>query len=160
MIWIVIVARAGRTGIHRPTWWGYRMHTLTAIDADTGQSVALLSVLAPANHHDSQLLTLRVTLAQAIGVQITVLTADTADHDTDGSFFTTTGVHLITPPTETTTMPEHVDPETAQVFCQDWCEVPMRYVGYADHTHEYQCADAHGPVSACRHLSTGPPHSL
>lgn len=132
---------------------GYRLHTLTAIDADTGQSVALLSVLAPANHHDSQLLTLLVTLAQAIGVQISVLTADTAYHDTDGSFFTTTGVHLITPPTETTTIPEHVDPETAQVFCQDCCEMPMQYIGYADHTHEYHCADEH---RQCPHVATCP----
>ena len=123
---------------------GYRMHTLAAIDADTGRSVALLSLLAPANHHDSQLLTLLVSLAQAIGVEITVLTADTAYHDTDGSFFTTTGVHLITPPTEATTIPEHVEPETAQVFCHDGCEVPMHYVGYADHTHEYPCADDQG----------------
>ncbi len=132
---------------------GYRMHTLTAIDADTGRSVALLSLLAPANHHDSQLLTLLVTLAQAIGVEMTVLTADSAYHDTDGSFFTTTGVHLITPPTEPTTIPEHVDPETAQVFCHEWCEKPMQYLGYVDHTHEYQCADEHGQ---CPHAATCP----
>ncbi len=132
---------------------GYRMHTLTAIDADTGRSVALLSLLAPANHHDSQLLTLLVTLAQAIGVEMTVLTADSAYHDTDGSFFTTTGVHLITPPTEATTIPEHVDPETAQVFCHEWCEKPMQYLGYVDHTHEYQCADEHGQ---CPHAATCP----
>lgn len=123
---------------------GYRMHTLTAIDVNTGRSVALLSVLAPANHHDSQLLTLLVTLAQAIGLENRLLTADTAYHDTDGSFFTTTGVHLVTPPTATTTIPAHVDPETAQVFCHDGCEVPMQYAGYADHTHEYHCADEQG----------------
>jgi len=132
---------------------GYRMHTLTAIDADTGRSVALMSVLAPANHHDSQLLTLLVTLAQAIGVEMSVLTADTAYHDTDGSFFSTTGVHLITPPTESTTIPDHVNPETAQVFCYDWCEEPMQYLGYADHTHEYQCADEH---RQCPHAATCP----
>jgi hypothetical protein len=132
---------------------GYRMHTLTAIDVETGRSVALMSVLAPANHHDSQLLTLLVTLAQAIGVEISLLTADTAYHDTDGSFFTTTGVHLVTPPTATTTIPEHVDPETAQVFCHDRCEVPMQYVGYADHTHEYHCADEHG---VCPQAATCP----
>jgi len=123
---------------------GYRMHTLTAIDADTGRSVALMSILAPANHHDSQLLTLLVTLAQSIGLDLNVITADTAYHDTDGSFFTTTGAHLITPPTESATIPEHVDPETAQVSCHDWCEVPMHYVGYADHTHEYHCANESG----------------
>ncbi len=132
---------------------GYRLHTLTAIDVETGRSVALLSVLAPANHHDSQLLTLLITLAQAIGLEISLLTADTAYHDTDGSFFTTTGVHLVTPPTATTTIPEHVEPETAHVFCHDWCEVPMHYVGYADHTHEYHCADEHG---TCPQAATCP----
>ncbi len=123
---------------------GYRMHTLAAIDAETGRSVALMSMLAPANHHDSQLLTLLVTLAQAIGLNLNVITADSAYHDTDGSFFTATGVHLITPSTESTTIPEHVNPETAQVYCHDWCEVPMHYAGYADHTHEYHCANEPG----------------
>ena len=32
---------------------GYRMHTLAAIDPDSGHSIPLVSVLAPANHHDS-----------------------------------------------------------------------------------------------------------
>jgi hypothetical protein len=132
---------------------GYRMHTLTAIDAETGRSVALISLLAPANHHDSQLLTLLVTLAQAIGVEIAVLTADTAYHDTDGSFFTQTGVHLITPPTETTAIPEDVEPDTGQVFCHAWCKEPMQYVGYTEHMHEYQCAHQHGQ---CPHAAACP----
>jgi hypothetical protein len=32
---------------------GYRMHTLTAINPETGHSIPLISLLAPANHHDS-----------------------------------------------------------------------------------------------------------
>ncbi len=32
-----------------PYMVGYRLHTLAAIDVDTGRSVALMSVLAPAN---------------------------------------------------------------------------------------------------------------
>ena len=35
---------------------GYRMHTLAAINAETGQSFPLISLLAPANHHDSHFL--------------------------------------------------------------------------------------------------------
>jgi hypothetical protein len=112
-----------------------------------------MSVLAPANHHDSQLLTLLVTLAQAIGLDIRLITADTAYHDTDGSFFKATGVHLITPPTETTAIPDHVDPETSQVYCHEWCEVPMQYAGYADHTHEYTCAAEAGQ---CPHAAVCP----
>jgi len=132
---------------------GYRLHTLAAIDVDTGRSVALMSVLAPANHHASQLLTLLVTLAQAIGLDIQVITADTAYHDTDGEFFTTTGVHLITPPTESTTTPDHVDSEPVQVYCHEWCEVPMQYVGYEEHHHEYRCADE---TRQCPHAVTCP----
>jgi hypothetical protein len=136
---------------------GYRLHTLAAIDVETGRSVALMSVLAPANHHDSQLLTLLVTLAQAIGLEIHVITADTAYHDTDGRFFATTGVHLITPPTESTTIPDHVHPETAQVYCHEWCEVPMQYGGYEDHTHGYTCAAEAGQ---CPHAAVCPQYRL
>ncbi len=132
---------------------GYRLHTLAAIDVDTGRSVALMSVLAPANHHDSQLLTLLVSLAQAIGLDITLITADSAYHETDGDFFTTTGVHLVTPPAETVAVPEHVDPETRQVYCHALCEVPMEYQGYADHAHEYTCAAEAG---SCPYSATCP----
>jgi hypothetical protein len=112
-----------------------------------------MSVLAPANHHDSQLLSLLVTLAQAIGLEIQVITADTAYHDTDGSFFNTTGVHLITPPTESTAIPDDVEPDTAQVYCHEYCEIPMQYAGYADHLHEYRCA---AEVGQCPHAATCP----
>ncbi len=132
---------------------GYRLHTLAAIDVETGRSVALMSVLAPANHHDSQLLTLLICLAQAIGLDISLLTADSAYHDVDGDFFTTTGVHLVTPPTETVAVPEHVDPETLQVYCHAVCETPMQYLGYADHVHEYHCADENGH---CPHAALCP----
>jgi len=112
-----------------------------------------MSVLAPANHHDSHLLTLLVSLAQAIGVEISLVTADSAYHDTDGEFFTTTGVHLVTPPTDSVAVPDHVDPETFQVSCHALCEVPMQYQGYTDHTHEYSCADEN---RSCPHASTCP----
>lgn len=123
---------------------GYRMHTLTVIDAESGHSFALLSVLAPANHHDSKLLTLLVNLAQAIGLDIKLITADSAYHDTDGTLFKETGVHLVTPPAESVAVPEHVDPESLSVYCNAWCEIPMQYLGYAEHCHEYTCGAAAG----------------
>ena len=136
---------------------GYRLHTLAAIDVETDRSVALMSVLAPANHHDSQLLTLLVSLAQAIGLEISLITADSAYHDTDGDFFRTTGVHLVTPPADSVTVPEHVEPETRQVYCHALCETPMQYQGYTDHAHEYTCADEH---RSCPHASVCPQYRM
>jgi hypothetical protein len=45
---------------------GYRLHTLTAIDATTGHSFPVASLLAPANHHDSHFLPFLVKLGRAI----------------------------------------------------------------------------------------------
>nr|MDU9045689.1 hypothetical protein [Candidatus Electrothrix aestuarii] len=64
---------------------GYRLHTLTAIDTETGHSFPIISLLAPANHHDSHFLSLLVDVAQAMGVEVKLVTADTAYHDNDGS---------------------------------------------------------------------------
>lgn len=47
---------------------GYRMHTLTAINPSTGLSYPLVSLLGPANHHDSLYLKPLVELAQAMGI--------------------------------------------------------------------------------------------
>ena len=43
---------------------GYRMHTLTAINPKSGHSIPLISLLAPANHHDSHFLSPLVRLSQ------------------------------------------------------------------------------------------------
>jgi hypothetical protein len=51
---------------------GYRLHTLTAIDAKTGHSFPLVSLLAPANHHDSHFLPFLVKLAQAMGIDLLI----------------------------------------------------------------------------------------
>ena len=57
---------------------GYRLHTLTAIDAKTGHSFPLISLLSPANHHDSHFLPFVVNLAQAMGIDMQLITADEA----------------------------------------------------------------------------------
>jgi hypothetical protein len=77
---------------------GYRLHTLTAIDAKSGHSFPLASLLAPANHHDSHFLPLLINLAQAMGIEVKLVTADEAYHDNDGSLFEETGVIVTTPP--------------------------------------------------------------
>jgi hypothetical protein len=123
---------------------GYRMHTLIAIHPQTNQSYPLASLLAPANHHDSNFLTPLVTLAQAMGIKVNLITGDEAYNDTDGSLYTTTGVHLITPPDVNVSLPQHVDPETREVFCDEFCEIPMEHNGCVDQQHEFTCGAASG----------------
>ena len=118
---------------------GYRLHTLTAIDVTSGQSFPLVSILAPANHHDSHFLPFLVSLAQAMGIDLKLITADEAYHDKDGSLFADTGVILTTPPSDKVSAPEHTNTETGAVFCHAQCEYPMIHVGVEKQQHEYKC---------------------
>ncbi len=95
---------------------GYRLHTLSVIDAHSGQSFPLVSLVAPANHHDSHFLPFLVKLAQAMGIDIQRITADEASHDKDGSLFNETGVISTTPPSSTVPIPGHVTAKTGKVF--------------------------------------------
>ena len=79
---------------------GYRLHSLTVIDAKTGHSFPLVSLLAPANHHDSHFLPFLVKLAQAMGIDIKLITADEAYHDKDGSLLRDTGILVTAPPAQ------------------------------------------------------------
>lgn len=118
---------------------GYRLHTLTAIDAKTGHSFPLVSLLAPANHHDSHFLPFLVELAQAMGIELKLITADEAYHDKDGSLFQKTGVTITTPPSGKVALPEHVHKESGAVFCHGECSIPMRHLGVQQELHEYKC---------------------
>jgi len=119
---------------------GYRMHTLTAINPLTGHSIPLISLLAPANHHDSHFLSPLVRLAKAIGLDLKLITADEAYHDKDGSLFEESGVHLVKPPDSKVCLPDNVDPDTLQVMFDDLCDVPMNYIGIEKQGHEFKCA--------------------
>jgi hypothetical protein len=118
---------------------GYRMHTLTAINPKTGHSIPLISLLAPANHHDSLFLGPLVRLGKAIGVDLKLITADEAYHDKDGLFFKQSGVHLVKPPNAKVTLPANVDGETLQVKLDDLCGIPMKYIGIEEQGHEFKC---------------------
>lgn len=118
---------------------GYRLHTLTAIDVKSGQSFPLVSLLAPANHHDSHFLPFLVNLAQAMGIELKLITADEAYHDKDGSLVADTGVILTTPPSAKVVAPDHTDTATGAVFCHAQCEFPMLHIGVENQTHEYKC---------------------
>ena len=132
---------------------GYRLHTLTAIDAQTGQSFPLVSLLAPANHHDSHFLPFLVRLAQAMGIEVTLITADEAYHDKDGSLYRDAGVIVTAPPSAKVALPEFVDGNTGAVFCHDECSIPMQHVGSEAQKHEYKCGALPGE---CSHLHSCP----
>jgi hypothetical protein len=118
---------------------GYRLHTLTAINAQTGHSIPLISLLAPANHHDSHFLAPLMRLAKAMGLEIKLITADEAYHDNDGGLFEENGVYLVKPPSSKVALPENVDGETLQVKFDDLCEIPMQYIGIEEQGHEFKC---------------------
>lgn len=132
---------------------GYRLHTLTAIDAQTGQSFPLISLLAPGNHHDSHFLPFLVSLAQAMGLDIKLITADEAYHDKDGSLYRKTGVIVTTPPSAKMNLPANVDGGTGAVFCHDECSLPMQHVGFEGQEHEYKCGASPGE---CAHVRSCP----
>jgi len=119
---------------------GYRLHTLTAIDAETGHSFPIVSLLAPANHHDSHFLPFLVNLAQAMGIDLQLITADEAYHDKDGTLFQETGVTVTTPPLSTVSLPLHTHSETGTVFCNESCSIPMQHLGVTEQIHEYKCS--------------------
>jgi hypothetical protein len=123
---------------------GYRLHTLTAINAKTKQSYPLISLLAPANHHDSHFLTPLIQLGRAMGIDLKLITADEAYHDKDGSFHRETELPLVTPISSKTKLPENIDLETKSVVLNDLCDIPMERVGSFSEGHEFKCGAAPG----------------
>jgi hypothetical protein len=128
---------------------GYRLHTLTAIDVKSGHSFPLISLLSPANHHDSHFLPFLVNLAQAMGIDLQLITADEAYHDKDGSLFEETNVIVTTPPSSKVLLPVDVDSKKGNVFCHERCSVPMKHLGVDKQTHEYKCNADQGECSLC-----------
>ena len=123
---------------------GYRMHTLSAINAETGQSFPLISLLAPANHHDSHFLGPLASIGKAIGLDLQLITADEAYHDNDGVIYNESGVHLVKPPSSNVSLPKNVDKDTLQVMFDYFCETPMEYVGIEEKGHEFKCSVGFG----------------
>jgi hypothetical protein len=133
---------------------GYRMHTIAAINPQTGQSYPLISLIAPGNHHDSLFLKQLVQLGKAIGLDLRLITADEAygDAEQNHQIQQEHNVTVIAPPSKKVKTPEHVDKDTKAVYMNKWCEVPMQYLGKTDEgEHEFGC-DA--PKEECIHSST------
>jgi hypothetical protein len=122
---------------------GYRLHTLVVLDPQTGQPYPLLSMVAPANHHDNLFLPQLTAFAQAMGLSIQVITADEAYGDAaqNQQIKQEYGVTVITPASQKVKTPAQVDAEQPQVFCDQYCEIPMRYLGKTATGHEF-CCDA------------------
>ena len=120
---------------------GYRLHTLVVLDPQNGHHYPLLSMVAPANHHDKLFLPQLVAFAGAMGLSLQVITADAAYGDAaqNQHIKQEHGVTVITPPNKTVKTPEQVDPKRRQVFCDDYCEIPMRYLGTTETGHEFGC---------------------
>ena len=119
---------------------GYRLHTLTAINPETGHSFPLVSVVSAANHHDSLFLKPLIKLAQALGIDMKLITADQAYHDSDGSVLKETGVYVVAPASEKAKLPDNVLDSPLRVTRDNSCEIPMEFIGATPEGHEFGCA--------------------
>jgi hypothetical protein len=121
---------------------GYRIHSLTAINPQTGHSYPIISLIAPGNHHDNLFLKQLIQLGKAIGVDLRVVTADEAygDREQNKEIQTEHKVTVIAPPSKKVKLPEHVEKEASAVYMDRWREVPMKYLGKTDEgEHEFKC---------------------
>jgi hypothetical protein len=85
-----------------------------------------------------------IRFGKAIGLDLKLITADEAYHDKDGDIYEENGVHLVKPPSSKVAIPENVDKETLQVMFDDFCEIPMQYVGIEEKGHEFKCGAEFG----------------
>lgn len=121
---------------------GYRLHTLTVIDVEKQTAYPLLSILASANHHDSNFLCMLVELGKAIGLELNLVIGDQAygDEKENESIQNKNNVTIITQPKTTKTLPDFVDEKSFQVYMNDMCEIPMTWFGKTDTSHhEFYC---------------------
>jgi len=121
---------------------GYRLHTLTVIDAESEKAFPLLSILAPANHHDSNFLSLLIEFGKQIGLPLNVIATDQAY----GAAEETTeiqkkhNVTILNTPKERTKLPVNVDEQTHEVYRDSFCPVAMEYRGKDESfKHEFHC---------------------
>jgi hypothetical protein len=120
---------------------GYRLHTLTVIDPERQIAYPLLSLLAAANHHDSNFLVMLVELGKAIGLDLNIVIGDQAygDEDENNDIQKEHNVTILTQPKTIKKLPDFVDAETFHVFHDDMCDIPMTWHGVDNREHEYMC---------------------
>jgi len=121
---------------------GYRLHTLTVIDAKTEIAYPLLSILAAANHHDSNFLELLVDLGKKIGLNLNIVTTDQAYGNTDELEYIHNkhNVNILNAPKQLTQLPNYVDAKTYAVRKDAYCAIDMRYASCdQQYGHEFHC---------------------
>jgi hypothetical protein len=121
---------------------GYRLHTLTVIDPERQIAYPLLSLLASANHHDSNFLVMLVELGKAIGLDLNIIIGDQAygDEDENDDIQKEHNITILTQPKTIKKLPDFVDADTFQVHHNDMCDIPMTWRGVThDRKHEYVC---------------------
>jgi hypothetical protein len=124
---------------------GYRVHTLCVADMETGIAFPLFSLTVAANHHDSQLLEPLLSIAQTVGLDVKLLSADEAYADAarQTRLLEKNNIRVVTPKKAKVDAPENVSPKTGVVFCSGACENPMKWCGYdrEDGGHVFTCGD-------------------
>jgi len=121
---------------------GYRLHTLTVIDPERQIAYPLLSLLASANHHDSNFLVMLVELGKAIGLDLNIVIGDQAygDEEENDDIQKEHNVTILTQPKTIKKLPDFVDADTFQAHHNDMCDMPMTWRGVTnDREHEYVC---------------------
>ena len=122
---------------------GFRLHTLTAINPSTGHSFPLISLVGASNHHASLFLKPLIKLAQAMGIDVKLITTDQAYHDSDGSVLQETGIYVVAPASEKK-IPENILESPVRVLYHNFCEIPMMSLGTSDKGHKFGCAASSG----------------
>lgn len=133
---------------------GYRMHTLTIIDPKTQEAYPLISVISPANHHDSNFIKPLLMLSQAIGLQVKIVVADQAygSEQEYEDFYSEYGVILLNEPKHRVSIPDNVDKKSGGVLKDSMCTFFMEYVGKDEKNgHEFHCNAPEGecPLQNC-----------
>jgi hypothetical protein len=127
---------------------GYKVHTLSVINAETGLSYPLISLVAPANHHDSNFLTPLVVLGKSLGLDIRLVITDQSYDGTDVDFMDENDVIIVSQSKTKMTPVDNVEtiPGGLRVYMSGDCEVPMEYVGREGSHHEFRCGASHCPL--------------
>ena len=135
---------------------GYRLHTLTVIDVSSEQAFPLLSILAPANHHDSNFLKILVEFGKKIGLDLNIIAGDQA-YGEPGEVDEIQKQHNVTvlnAPKEKTSLPANVDEKSYAVGMNTNCPIDMDYCGKdEEYGHEFHCAAEFGEcpfAGSCR----------
>ncbi|MCD4652595.1 transposase [bacterium] len=120
---------------------GYKIHTLSVVHAESGKAYPLISLLAPANHHDNNFLSPLLILGKNLGLEIQLVITDQGYDGTDVDFMDIHDVTVVSQSQTKMSTPEHVNTsgDTPRVYMSKDCETPMEYIGREGSNHEFRC---------------------